>query len=112
MKYLALNRQIFSNHLLPLWLFGGAYGHHGQLDETRRRCYASPRDQQSRGGVCNHCGAWCNHGADVGRVWAGIQVPPQDHPALQDFLAQVGYPAVEESTNPAYRFFLSTAHRT
>jgi threonine dehydratase len=53
-----------------------------------------------------------NHGADVGRVLVGIQVPPAEHVAFQDFLAQVGYPSVEESANPAYRFFLSAARRT
>lgn len=53
-----------------------------------------------------------NHGADVRRVLAGIQVPASEQAAFQEFLAQVGYPAVEESANPAYRLFLSTAHRT
>jgi threonine dehydratase len=47
-----------------------------------------------------------NHGADVGRVLAGIQVPPGEHAAFQEFLAQVGYPYWDESDNPAYHCFL------
>jgi threonine dehydratase len=47
-----------------------------------------------------------NHGADVGRVLAGIQVPPEEHAAFQEFLAQVGYPYWDESDNPAYHCFL------
>ena len=47
-----------------------------------------------------------NHGADYGRVLIGIQVPPRDHPAFQEFLDKIGYSYVEESDNPAYRLFL------
>jgi threonine dehydratase len=47
-----------------------------------------------------------NHGADVGRVLVGIQVPPEEHSAFQEFLAQVGYPSWDESDNPAYHCFL------
>lgn len=47
-----------------------------------------------------------NHGTDYGRVLIGIQVPPPDHAAFQEFLARLGYIYWEESQNPAYRLFL------
>jgi threonine dehydratase len=47
-----------------------------------------------------------NHGADYGRVLIGIQVPPRDQTAFQEFLDKLGYSYVEESDNPAYRLFL------
>ncbi len=47
-----------------------------------------------------------NHGADYGRVLVGLQVPPRDKAALQQFLRQLDYPYTEESANPAYRMFL------
>jgi threonine dehydratase len=48
-----------------------------------------------------------NHGADVGRVLAGIQVPPREMKSFRAFLAQLGYPYVDETANPAYRLFLA-----
>lgn len=48
-----------------------------------------------------------NHGTDYGRVLIGIQVPPQDKAAFQDFLDRLGYVYCDESHNPAYRLFLS-----
>jgi threonine dehydratase len=47
-----------------------------------------------------------NHGADYGRVLAGIQVPPEDQAEFQAFLEGLGYPFVDEGENPAYRLFL------
>jgi len=47
-----------------------------------------------------------NHGADYGRVLAGIQVPPEERPGFQRFLAELGYEYREETANPAYRLFL------
>jgi threonine dehydratase len=47
-----------------------------------------------------------NHGADYGRVLVGMQVPPSDNKDFRDFLANLGYPHVEETANPAYRMFL------
>ncbi len=47
-----------------------------------------------------------NHGADYGRVLAGVQVPPRDRKAWQKFLHRVGYPCVDETRNPAYKLFL------
>lgn len=48
-----------------------------------------------------------NHGAAYGRVLAGIQVSKEDEKELQLFLENLGYPWWEESSNPAYRMFLS-----
>ena len=48
-----------------------------------------------------------NHGADYGRVLAGIQVPPGDKPAFREFLRQLGYAYWDETANPAYRLFLA-----
>ncbi len=47
-----------------------------------------------------------NHGADYGRVLVGMQVPKKEMPAFRRFLAELGYPYVDESRNPAYRLFL------
>ena len=47
-----------------------------------------------------------NHGTDYGRVLVGIQVPPQDKPAFQEFLDRLGYRYWDESKNPAYKLFL------
>jgi threonine dehydratase len=47
-----------------------------------------------------------NHGADYGRVLVGMQVPPADKAAFREFLDRLGYPSVEETSNPAYRMFL------
>ena len=48
-----------------------------------------------------------NHGAAYGRVLAGIQVPKEDNEELASFLQNLGYSWWEETTNPAYRMFLS-----
>ncbi|WP_420798825.1 threonine ammonia-lyase, biosynthetic [Geothrix limicola] len=48
-----------------------------------------------------------NHGADYGRVLAGIQVPPEDQDAFRTFLDGLGYRFVDEGENPAYGLFLS-----
>jgi threonine dehydratase len=47
-----------------------------------------------------------NQGADYGRILVGLQVPPADEQAFQDFLDTLGYPCVDETANPAYRLFL------
>ncbi|ODN75993.1 threonine ammonia-lyase, biosynthetic [Cryptococcus amylolentus CBS 6039] len=47
-----------------------------------------------------------NHGADVGKVLVGVQVPEADYQALDDFLQDLGYPFVEETQNPAFKMFL------
>ena len=47
-----------------------------------------------------------NHGADVGRVLVGMQVPTKESAGLKKFLATLGYRYWDESGNPAYRMFL------
>ena len=47
-----------------------------------------------------------NQGADYGRILVGIQVPSADQKAFKAFLSELGYPYVDETTNPVYRLFL------
>ena len=47
-----------------------------------------------------------NHGADFGRVLAGLQVPKGEQGVLQKFLKQLGYRYWDETENPAYKLFL------
>ena len=49
-----------------------------------------------------------NQGADYGRILVGLQVPKADDKAFAKFLATLGYPHVEETSNPVYRMFLQT----
>ncbi len=48
-----------------------------------------------------------NHGADYGRVLAGMQVPRRDDAKFRRFLKDLGYRHWDESANPAYRLFLA-----
>lgn len=48
-----------------------------------------------------------NHGADVGSVSVGMQVPPEEMGEFREFLDALGYRYWDESANPAYRLFLS-----
>jgi len=48
-----------------------------------------------------------NHGAARGRVLVGLQVPDSDGGALERFLADIAYPWVDETSNPAYALFLA-----
>jgi threonine dehydratase len=48
-----------------------------------------------------------NHGADHGRVLAGIQVPPVEMKEFGRFLESLGYEYWDETRNPAYELFLS-----
>jgi threonine dehydratase len=48
-----------------------------------------------------------NHGADYGRVLAGIQVPPGEKREFRRFLERLGYAWWDETKNPAYELFLS-----
>jgi len=48
-----------------------------------------------------------NHGAEVGRVLCGLQVPPGEKQRFRAFLKDLGYAYSEESENPAYRLFLA-----
>lgn len=47
-----------------------------------------------------------NHGSDVGRVLAGIQVPPEDEAAFGEFLARLGYAWTDVTNDPACASFL------
>ena len=47
-----------------------------------------------------------NHGAAVGRVLAGIQVPDDAHTAFHDALERLAYPYVVEHDHPAVSLFL------
>ena len=47
-----------------------------------------------------------NQGADYGRILVGIQVPDDEKDTFTAQVARLGYPHVEETTNPAYRLFL------
>jgi len=47
-----------------------------------------------------------NHGADFGRVLAGIQVPEPGRALFARSLEALGYPYWDETDNPAYRLFL------
>ncbi len=49
-----------------------------------------------------------NQGADFGRILVGLQVPKADNKAFRTFLDTVGYPHVEETSNPAYQLFLQS----
>ncbi|CAE6416659.1 unnamed protein product [Rhizoctonia solani] len=47
-----------------------------------------------------------NNGADLARILAGIQVPPNEYLEFEQFLTKLGYPYIEETQNPIYRAFL------
>jgi threonine dehydratase len=47
-----------------------------------------------------------NHGADYGSILVGMQVPPREMGDFRRFVARLGYPASDETRNPAYRLFL------
>lgn len=49
-----------------------------------------------------------NHGADYGRVLAGIQVPAHERGRFEARLDALGYPWWDETENPAYRLFLAS----
>lgn len=43
---------------------------------------------------------------DLGKVLAGIQVPPNDAQEFERFLQNLGYPYVEETENQVYKMYL------
>jgi threonine dehydratase len=47
-----------------------------------------------------------NHGADVGRVLVGMQVPKGEMKEFRAFLKGLGYRYADESQHPAYKLFL------
>ncbi|PSJ79389.1 threonine ammonia-lyase, biosynthetic [Neisseria iguanae] len=48
-----------------------------------------------------------NHGADYGRILVGIDVPPADEAAFNEFLDNLGYLYQDETDNQAYQLFLA-----
>lgn len=50
-----------------------------------------------------------NHGADVGRIVVGVQVPDAELEEWRRFLADLPYQHWEETGNPAYQLFLGEA---
>ncbi len=48
-----------------------------------------------------------NHGADYGRVLAGIGVPQSERARFDAAMDVLGYPFVDETDNPAYQLFLA-----
>ena len=44
--------------------------------------------------------------ADIGKVLAGIQVPPKDTVEFEEYLKNIGYPYVEETESEVYKRFL------
>lgn len=44
-----------------------------------------------------------NHGADIGKVLAGIQVPPEQYKQFDEFLVKLGYHYVEETESEIYK---------
>jgi threonine dehydratase len=48
-----------------------------------------------------------NHGAEVGRVLCGLQVPPGEKQQFRAFLKELGYACSDETDNPVYRLFLA-----
>jgi threonine dehydratase len=47
-----------------------------------------------------------NHGADVGRILVGLQIPKDERAAFAKFLKTLGYEYTDETNNPAYSLFL------
>ncbi|KAH9948950.1 tryptophan synthase beta subunit-like PLP-dependent enzyme [Amylocystis lapponica] len=47
-----------------------------------------------------------NHGADIGKVLAGIQVPPSEEGEFNAYLSNLGYAFVEETENEVYKRYL------
>ena len=47
------------------------------------------------------------HGADVGRVLVGFQLPDSDSGGLERVFAKIGYPYWKVENNPAYEMFLA-----
>jgi len=41
--------------------------------------------------------------SDIGKVLAGVQVPPDDNAEFDDTLKQLGYTFVEETNNVVYK---------
>ncbi|POW13807.1 hypothetical protein PSTT_03400 [Puccinia striiformis] len=51
-------------------------------------------------------GRFRNHGNDLSKVLAGIQVPPAEQGNFESFLTKLGYPFTDETENEVYKEFL------
>lgn len=47
-----------------------------------------------------------SQGADYGSILVGIQVPESDRESFQQFIETLGYPCIDETSNPVYHLFL------
>ena len=47
-----------------------------------------------------------NNGGDSGHVLVGIQVTDSNKKLLKEFLSNLGYPYIDETNNPGYKWFL------
>ena len=47
-----------------------------------------------------------NHGADIGRVLVGMQVPKKDQETFHNILNDLEYPFYNETDNLGYKLFL------
>ncbi|KAI7868188.1 threonine ammonia-lyase, biosynthetic [Spinellus fusiger] len=47
-----------------------------------------------------------NHGDDMGKVFIGIQSPPEDKQLFDSYIEQLGYTYIEETDNELYRTFM------
>lgn len=90
-------------------------GHAGEIANERLFRFEFPERPGALLKFLSHLGArwnislfhYRNHGADYGRVLAGIQVPEADLDELTTYLEQLRYPYWAESDNPVYPLFLA-----
>ena len=56
---------------------------------------------------CIHC-RLCSPSllSDIGKILAGIQVPPSDYEEFDEYLKNLAYPYVEETDNAVYKRLL------
>lgn len=102
------------NEMAKLHLRHMVGGHGGKVDDERVFRFEFPERPGALLNFLTHMGQnwnislfhYRNHGAAYGRVLVGMQVPHGDVKAFREFLANLGYPCVEETDNPAYRLFL------
>lgn len=102
------------NEMAKLHLRHMVGGHGGKVDDERVFRFEFPERPGALLNFLTHMGQnwnislfhYRNHGAAYGRVLVGMQVPHGDAKAFREFLANLGYPCVEETDNPAYRLFL------
>jgi threonine dehydratase len=90
-------------------------GHAGEIANERLFRFEFPERPGALLKFLSHLGArwnislfhYRNHGADYGRVLAGIQVPEGEVSELSHYLERLRYPYWAESDNPVYPLFLA-----